>query len=83
MCQTRMIRIELRKRKVYPVIKNLHADGGIENEDFENAVFEIVNFLDEEREAPKEDGDDQLLGVMPASANSTTIDSNSNSAQYK
>lgn len=45
-----MMRHELRKRKVYAVIKNLHADAGIENEDFENAVFEIVNFLDETRE---------------------------------
>lgn len=44
LCQKRGMREELRKRKVYPVVRNL--DLKIEeNEDIGNATQEIVNFL--------------------------------------
>eukprot|EP01036_Dinobryon_divergens_P029003 gene29004-38046_t len=43
LCQRRMIREELRKRKVYAVVKNF--DTTIEDESISESIYEIVNFL--------------------------------------
>lgn len=43
LCQKRGVREELRKRKVYPVVKNL--DLKEEDEGISTAIYEIVNFL--------------------------------------
>lgn len=42
-CQSRPSRDELRKRKVYPMIRNL--DETIESEEISGIIYEIVNFL--------------------------------------
>jgi hypothetical protein len=54
LCQKRGLREELRKRKVYPVVKNL--DLKIEDETISGAIYEIVNFLmgDEDPNTPIE-----------------------------
>ena len=43
LCQRRAIRNELRRRKVYPIIRNL--DYVIENERASEIIYELVNFL--------------------------------------
>jgi hypothetical protein len=52
LCQRRGIREELRKRKVYNVVKNL--DLKVEDEAVSTIVYEIVNFLmgDEDHQTP-------------------------------
>jgi hypothetical protein len=54
MCQKRGMREELRKRKVYPIVKNL--DLKVEDEAISGAIYEIVNFLmgDEDPNTPIE-----------------------------
>lgn len=60
LCQKRGMREELRKRKVYPVMKNL--DLKIEDEGVSTAIYEVVNFLmgDEDPNTPIETYDDYL-----------------------
>lgn len=60
LCQKRGMREELRKLKVYPVVKNL--DLKIEDEGVSTAVYEIVNFLmgDEDPDTPIETYDEYL-----------------------
>lgn len=67
LCQRRVLREELRKRKVYPIVRNL--DYAIEDEELSAIIFEIVNFLmrddiplDEDERAQIELSD-QLSGV--------------------
>lgn len=67
LCQRRVLREELRKRKVYPIVRNL--DYVIEDEELSAIIFEIVNFLmrddiplDEDERAQIELSD-QLSGV--------------------
>eukprot|EP01041_Mallomonas_annulata_P003186 gene3186-6283_t len=52
LCQRRNIREELRRRKIYPIVRNL--DYIIEKDEISEIVFEIVDLLmrDEEPEAP-------------------------------
>lgn len=54
LCQKRGMREELRKRKVYPIMKNL--DLKIEDEGVSGAIYEVVNFLmgDEDPSTPIE-----------------------------
>lgn len=60
LCQKRGMREELRKRKVYPVVKNL--DLKIEDEAVSLAIYEIVNFLmgDEDPDTPIETYEEYL-----------------------
>lgn len=60
LCQKRGMREELRKRKVYPVVKNL--DLKVEDESISTAIHEIVNFLmgDEDPSTPIETYDEYL-----------------------
>lgn len=60
LCQKRGMREELRKRKVYPVVKNL--DLKVEDEGISTAIHEIVNFLmgDEDPNTPIETYDEYL-----------------------
>jgi hypothetical protein len=67
LCQRRVLREELRKRKVYPIVRNL--DYTIEDEELSAIIFEIVNFLmrddiplDEDERAQIE-LKDQLSGI--------------------
>jgi hypothetical protein len=50
LCQRRIIRNDLRRRKVYPIVRNL--DYEQENEDVSTQILELVNLLmrDEEGE---------------------------------
>jgi hypothetical protein len=60
LCQRRGIREELRKRKVYPVMRNL--DLKIENnETISTAIYEVVNFLisDEDPNIPTDVDDSE------------------------
>jgi hypothetical protein len=52
LCQRRGVREELRKRKVYPVIRNL--DVKLEDEGVSAVLYEVVNFLigDEDPSTP-------------------------------
>jgi hypothetical protein len=52
LCQRRGIREELRKRKVYPVVRNL--DLKTEDEGINTIIYEIVNFTmgDEDEATP-------------------------------
>ena len=52
LCQRRGIREELRKKKVYPVLRNL--DLKVEEEKVSAAIYEAVNFLiaDEDPNTP-------------------------------
>lgn len=52
LCQRRVIREELRKLKVYPVIKNLHTT--LEDDAVSEIIYQIVDFLmgEEEPSAP-------------------------------
>jgi hypothetical protein len=52
LCQRRGMREELRKRKVYPVVRNL--DLKIDNETISAVIYEVVNFLiqDEDPNTP-------------------------------
>ena len=50
LCQSKPCRQEMRRRKVYPIIRNL--DNIMENESINSVVYELVDFLmrDEEVE---------------------------------
>jgi len=48
LCQSKPSRIELRKRKVYPIIRNL--DETIEAEEINAVIYEIVDFLARDEE---------------------------------
>lgn len=52
LCQKRTIRDELRKRKAYPVIKNLAMEQ--KSDDVDNAIIDVVNLTmrDEDPDAP-------------------------------
>lgn len=43
LCQKRYLRKELRKRKVYPIMRNL--DLAVEDEAVSAVLYEVVNFL--------------------------------------
>ena len=48
LCTRRLIREELRKRKVYPIIRNYNYSLSQENEKFDTLILDIVNFLQRE-----------------------------------
>ena len=52
LCQRRGIREELRKLKVYNVVKNFHLQ--VEDEKIDEIIYQIVDFLmgDEDHETP-------------------------------
>ena len=75
LCQKRGIRDELRKRKVYPLCRNL--DYLQEDEGASNIILEIVNFLmrDEDPNAQPELENQNAVPVV-------TTQSNSNKMQF-
>lgn len=68
LCQRRGIREELRKRKVYPVVRNL--DIKTEDEAINTIIYEIVNFLmgDEDNATPIDTYDQSVTSTASGSA---------------
>jgi hypothetical protein len=58
LCQTKLIRQELRKRKVYPICRNM--DYLLEDDSINDTVFEIVNFLEREDDPYEDDGSESM-----------------------
>ena len=48
LCTRRLVREELRKRKVYPIVRNFNYSLPQENEKFDSLILDIVNFLQRE-----------------------------------
>lgn len=61
LCQRRGIREELRKLKVYNVVKNFHLQ--VEDEKIGEIIYQIVDFLmgDEDQETPIDTYEHKLL----------------------
>lgn len=61
LCQRRGIREELRKLKVYNVVKNFHLQ--VEDEKIDEIIYQIVDFLmgDEDHETPIDTYEHKLL----------------------
>ena len=60
LCQRRVIREELRKRKVYIIVRNLDDVAGKSNEDIRRIILEIVNFLVRDDISAEDEGREEV-----------------------